>query len=306
MRKRKRVVAVIVTFNRKELLSKVVERVLSQSSKVYRIIIVDNHSSDGTNDFVMSSCKVWNAKTNIVKYIDTGENLGGAGGFCFGFKIASTFNYDFLWLMDDDLLPNYDCLEKLLSHECSGIIQPTRFNLDGSCAELSPVNYNLVNPFFINPKRKSVRDVFCNDHEGLLEIDGVSFEGPLISRDVIESIGEPKADFFIFYDDLDYALRAKRSGFKVYSSSSARCTRLLLNNQNNDLASWKGYFMLRNFFHIHFLYGENFAVKAKPYIIVILLLVLFVFKFDISRVLVVLNAIKDARCLNGNERFKPR
>lgn len=54
--------------------------------------------------------------------------------------------------MDDDLLPSSDCLSHLVKFDNNGITQPMRFNLDGSCAEISPVKYDLSDPFIINPK----------------------------------------------------------------------------------------------------------------------------------------------------------
>lgn len=139
-----------------------------------------------------------------------------------------------------------------------------------------------------------------------MEIDGIAFEGPLISRDVVDAVGNPKADFFIFYDDLEYALRAKKLGFKVYSSKRAKCTRLLVNNQKNDLASWKGYFMLRNFFHIHFFYGKNSAVKFKPYVMAACLWGYSLLKLNITMAKTVLAAIRDAKTLANNEIHKPK
>lgn len=306
MKSKNKVIAIVVTFNRKALLLDVINGLLSQTKKLERVIIVDNCSSDGTKELVHLNIEKWNSCGDVIEYVDTGDNLGGAGGFNFGFDFVKKFNFDYLWLMDDDLLPHSDCLEKLLLSDFSGIVQPTRFNLDGSCAELSPVEYNLNNPFLLNPKKKSVKDVPTESRCELMEIDGIAFEGPLISKDVVDAVGNPKADFFIFYDDLEYALRAKQLGFNIYSSKSAKCTRLLMNNQKNDLASWKGYFMLRNFFHIHFFYGKNPAVKFKPYVMAACLWGYSLLKLNMTMAKTVLAAIRDAKTLANNEIHKPQ
>lgn len=302
----KYVVAVVVTYNRVNYLEKVIQSLLSQTVVPQKIVIVDNDSSDDTSQFIASNIGVWNCNSEVVIYCNTGANLGGAGGFDYGFNMAKKFDFDYLWLMDDDLLPAPNCLESLLLSDLSGIIQPTRYNIDGCCAELSPVKYDLTNPFLLSPKKKSVKDIKDHCRAELMEIDGIAFEGPLISRDVVDAVGNPKADFFIFYDDLEYALRAKQLGFKVYSSRSAKCTRLLMNNQKNDLASWKGYFMLRNFFHIHFFYGKNSAVKFKPYLMAACLCGYSLLRLNMTMAKTVFAAIKDAKTLSNNEIHKPK
>ena len=47
------------------------------------------------------------------------------------------------------------------------------------------------------------------------EIMGTAFEGPFIRREVVEKIGLPNKDLFIFCDDTDYCLRTIRAGYKI-------------------------------------------------------------------------------------------
>ena len=77
----KKVMAIIVTFNRKELLKESIEALLNQSYKNCDILVVDNASSDGTREFI--SGYIDNKK---VIYKNTEVNIGGAGGFNFGIK----------------------------------------------------------------------------------------------------------------------------------------------------------------------------------------------------------------------------
>ena len=68
-------------------------------------MIIDNNSTDGTEMFISSRL------SELVVYENTGDNLGGAGGFHAGFKIAEKYDYSHLWIMDDDFIPQKDCLE---------------------------------------------------------------------------------------------------------------------------------------------------------------------------------------------------
>ncbi|EOG5454817.1 glycosyltransferase family 2 protein [Cronobacter turicensis] len=257
-----KVYALIVTFKRKELLEKVVERILQQTFSPSKIIVIDNNSNDGTEEII---AKIKENSLVDIEYKNTGANLGGAGGFSYGFNYVINDNFDYLWIMDDDLLPEKNCLEKLLySADDKTIVQPLRFNLDGTCAEYSPIRFDLSSPFLLHPKIETVKDRIESLHDDIIQIQGIPFEGPLIPKDIIEAVGIPDKRFFIFYDDLDYAIRARKAGFKIICKKDAVAYRLLMNNQVNDLHSWKGYFMLRNFFKIHYLHGENTFVKIRP------------------------------------------
>jgi len=297
------VVAIVVTYRRKMLLEKVVLSLVSQTVPLSKIIIIDNNSCDGTDALIVSLKK----KYNNLEYVNTGANLGGAGGFEFGFKQASNYNFDYLWLMDDDLLPAHDCLQELLGNSEFGIVQPLRSNLDGSCAELSPIKFDLNDFFSISPKKRTVAQHIAAypSIDGNIEIDGVPFEGPLISKAVVDKVGLPDARFFIFYDDMDYSIRARQAGFKICCSTKAKATRLLVNNQKNDIASWKGYFMLRNLFYLFFTHADKPSSRIKPFILASGFILLSIFKGNFKSAYVCWDAIKDATNLKCNKKYLP-
>ena len=73
--------AVVVTYNRKTLLEQAVKCLLQQTCPC-DILIVDNASTDGTNELI-------NTFTDQrISYYNTGKNIGGAGGFNIGMKKA--------------------------------------------------------------------------------------------------------------------------------------------------------------------------------------------------------------------------
>ncbi len=100
-----------------------------------------------------------------------------------------------------------------------------------------------------------------------MEIEVVAFEGFLVRSEVIGAIGLPDESFFIFYDDVDFAIRARRAGYRIWAVRDAVLVRQLDFDQQLALGSWKGYYMYRNLFAVHFRYGENRLVRAKPYAI---------------------------------------
>ena len=102
-------VAVIVTYNRKALLLECLKHLAEQTARDFDIMVVDNASTDGTGQTLAPL-----AQAGKILYLNTGANLGGAGGFSFGVKQAVEQGYEYLWLMDDDTLPKPDAFEKFL------------------------------------------------------------------------------------------------------------------------------------------------------------------------------------------------
>ena len=91
----------------------------------------------------------------------------------------------------------------------------------------------------------------------LVEIQVVAFEGFLVRRRVVDAVGLPDPEFFIFYDDADFALRARKAGFRIWAVRDAVLVRQLAFSQQLALDTWKGFYMYRNLFVVHFRHGEN-------------------------------------------------
>ena len=89
-----RVAAVIVTYNRKELLTGCIQHILNQKGETPDILVIDNHSIDGTKERIQAYIDA-----GQVDYTDMGANLGGAGGFSFGIRRAAEQGYDRIWVL---------------------------------------------------------------------------------------------------------------------------------------------------------------------------------------------------------------
>jgi rhamnopyranosyl-N-acetylglucosaminyl-diphospho-decaprenol beta-1,3/1,4-galactofuranosyltransferase len=105
---RVKVCAVIVTYNRKEMLQKCLKALQNQIIPLDEIIVIDGPSTDGTTQLMKE-------KFPEITYIRLDEDVGGSGGFYEGMKLAYNKGYDWIWVMDDDATPENDTLEKLLS-----------------------------------------------------------------------------------------------------------------------------------------------------------------------------------------------
>lgn len=296
---------VLVTFNRRKLLIEMLESVCRQTVLPDSIFVIDNNSKDDTEKYVSEFINIKKGLLKII-YCNTGANLGGAGGFEYGSKLAFEAGYEWIWLADDDVEVASDCLEKLLRYKDKAeIIQPMRVNMDESCAEISGIDYEINSILRLNPKKYTVKDI---KHDwDKVELKTIPFEGPLIHRSVFEKIGFPDPRFFIFYDDLDFALRAQKAGFKILCIRNAIIKRKIPFIQSRALSGWKGYFMYRNFFYVQLAYGRKSIAYARVILIFLLVLIYTIIKGDLKSVPMLLDAFRHALKgdFSANEKYKP-
>ncbi|HEU5454920.1 MAG TPA: glycosyl transferase, partial [Nocardioides sp.] len=152
----------------------------------------------------------------------------------------------------------------------------TREDLSGALVEKAAVEFDLRNPLAIKPKRSTVDSTYADraSMPELVEVHNVAFEGFMARRSVVEEVGFPDPSFFIFYDDAEYAVRARRAGHRIWAVRDAVLVRQLDFNQQHDLSGWKGFYMYRNLFVVHLRHGENVLVRLKPWLITLVVVLL--------------------------------
>ncbi|HWI42783.1 MAG TPA: glycosyltransferase family 2 protein [Nocardioides sp.] len=284
------VAVVVVTYNRADLLMGMLEGLAGLDRPPDAVYVVNNASTDHTRDVLEAS-----TLPGLVA-IHTAENLGGAGGFRLGLKTAYDKGHDAMWLMDDDVVPAPDCLSRLLEVEAS-CLTSVREDRSGALVEKAAIRFDLRNPLAIRPKTASVDSTYASRAAmpPTVEVENVAFEGFLVRREVIDRIGLPDASYFIFYDDVDFAVRARRAGFHILAVRDAVLVRQLDFDQQHDLAGWKGYYMYRNLFAVHFRYGENVLVRLKPWLITLGIVLLSPVRGGRGEVRNVTRGLRDAR-----------
>lgn len=288
-------IAVVVTYNRCTLLQKAIRALKNQTVPLDVILVINNGSTDDTAE--------WLSKQEGVMVV-TQDNLGGSGGFWRGIKEAYALGADYIWCMDDDVHPYSDCLEQQLRvmPQAGGIVAPQRL-LDGKSVVTGGecLHFNFTNPFRSMKYNATLDDIIrCKDY---MEVESIAFEGPLISRNVVEKIGLPVKELFIFWDDTEYSYRAFRNGFDVLYVKSARFFKEKLvgnSSQNKNIRSWKYPYLVRN--EIYFI--RKYAHNRKGTIRIILRSAEFVFgmakhivscdgKYKVSDYRVLLKALWD-------------
>jgi len=283
------VAVVIVTFNRADLLLRMLDGLAHQTHRPDAVFVIDNASVDHTRDVLDR-----NDLPLRITHLD--ENLGGAGGFHLGTQQAYDAGFDRIWLVDDDVVPGPDCLARLMAED-EACVMSVREDTAGHLVEKAATRFNLRNPLAIKPKTGMVETDYGSRAAmpPRVELENVAFEGFLVRRDVIDAIGLPDPTYFIFYDDVDFALRARRAGFRIWAVRDAVLVRQLDFDQQHSLDTWKGFYMFRNLFVVHFRYGENALVRLKPWLIALAVVVLSPLRGGRAEASNVIRAIRSAR-----------
>ncbi|MCS6983686.1 MAG: glycosyltransferase family 2 protein [Leptospiraceae bacterium] len=221
------VAAVVVTYNRKELLVDCLNSLIRQKRRPDAIYVIDNASQDGTPDYLirkgfLKKGTLGEAKTTLYFgkekvlffYKRLAQNLGGAGGFAEGMKAAYGAGYSHIWLMDDDALAPPDTLAQLLT--AYEELQESRHAVAALCPHVQHES-----GYYQEDHHKCVTSPFlqerpwyqCRKKWGkYILLDTNSFVGPLFSRKFVEKLGFPEPTFFIRGDDTEYTYRLSRHG----------------------------------------------------------------------------------------------
>lgn len=249
-----KIAAVVVTFNRLQLLRECIEALRNQTHKLDEIIIVNNSSTDGTLDWL-------NEQKDLT--VITQENSGSAGGQYTGIKTAYEKDYDWIWCMDDDCVPSSNAIEELIKN-----IQPdTVLN----CLVLSKTNSDLL-AFGLYDISDRVFYTSLMQIGEKKTIDYASlFNGTLLPASLIKQIGFPIKELFIKGEEIEYFHRIKKNGYSTKTIVSSRLfhpspklklfNTAFFNHRFEFLDKNRRFFRAKNFVY-NFKTYHNFSVKT--------------------------------------------
>jgi len=241
MRQIKTVCAVVVTYNRKELLIECLNSIMNQTRKPNKIIIINNCSTDDTLTFLLNnhyindySKKIKENTWETTKIVNNVEitcvslsgNTGGAGGFYEGQKRAYELGYEWIWMMDDDGKPKENCLESVYNtanNKNISFLNPLVVDIDN--------NKKLA--FGLGAKIKTVTDAIkSSDKDGLIKQNVNPFNGTFFNKTVIDRIGLIKKEMFIWGDEAEYLYRLDEENI----SYATDCNSIHFHPQNKSIS----------------------------------------------------------------------
>ncbi len=169
------------------------------------VLLMDNASPDGSGERL-------HARFPELPYLQTGENLGYAGGNNRGFDWALAHGADYVMVLNDDTVVSADCVERLVAaaaESAAAVAVPQIFYFDepevvwyagGTLSVGRGMGYHLREN---QPRDRS------QERRAITFVCGCCF---LIRSDVLRAVGGFEESFFAYVEDLELSLRLQRSG----------------------------------------------------------------------------------------------
>jgi GT2 family glycosyltransferase len=206
-----KIYAIVVNWNLREDTLACLRSLFTAGAAPGSVILVDNASEDG------SVGAIRNEFGDAVRLIETGENLGLAGGINAGLPAAMDGGAEWVFLLNNDT-----------------VVEPDLFDRFDEARRADP-GVSVWGPrivYFSDPgrvwflaERRFLRTLLSRPvgetalPEGAAPIvvpaDFISGCAMLVRRDVFERVGGFDQSLFLFAEEVDFCLRASRAGFKL-------------------------------------------------------------------------------------------
>jgi GT2 family glycosyltransferase len=230
----------------------------------YSVMVVDNGSTDDSPALIREAFPE-------VEFLETGRNLGFAGGCNVGIRRALTQHPDFIWLLNNDTTVDPGALtamvEKAGTDSRIGVVGSAIYNLQQperlQCWGGGYINFLLGRPrHFLKPV----------DDGKLHFITGASF---MISRAAVEAVGELDERFFMYWEDADYCFRLRRAGWRIGVAGQSKVWHKALAETGKGSVSSYQYFnaSAARFFEKHasvpvFSFWSGFAARLAKRLVI--------------------------------------
>lgn len=226
------VYVLVLNWNLKDDTAECVTSVLASDYERYRVLVVDNASSDGSPASLQRTF-------SGLEVVVNSTNLGFAAGNNVGIRRALSEGADYVFLLNNDTIVEATMLSTLVAYA----------NGDTSVGLVAPKILYYQDPNRIWRLGDRVHrwwpvplSVGCDqvDHGQYLhplELDYVTFCGVLIRRRLLETIGLLDERFFFTYEDADFCRRAQTAGYRVVCHPRARVWHKVSRSAQMDAAN---------------------------------------------------------------------
>ena len=211
------VYSVTLSWNRKGDTRDCIRSVLASDYPNLHAVLVDNASTDGTVEAIRSEFRPVAILVNPI-------NLGYAAGVNVGLRYALAQRADYTIIVDNDATVASDAITRMVSvaeaWSTAGLLTPKI--LYHSKPDIIWCAGYKRRPVTLAPIAGSMYLHDADLNGGPRPMDYAPCCGLLIRRSVLERVGFLEERFFIYYEDLDFCIRAKRGGFELLNVTDAR------------------------------------------------------------------------------------
>lgn len=231
---------VILNYNNPNDTIATIEEVEKINYKNFKIVIVDNYSMDNSE-------AVLKQRFPQHIFIQTGANLGYAGGNNMGMKRAKVENADFICILNNDVITHPDFLQILLDymvkHPNIGVVGPRvcEFN-DPQIVQSTGAMINF-NTGRVNVLNNRVHEDKVKGE--IIPCDYVGGACMLFNTKILDEVGYIPEDYFLFYEETEWCLNIKNKGYEVICNCNAKVVHKG-SASINQISGLSEYFMYRN------------------------------------------------------------
>jgi len=197
---------IIVVYNSINYTIKCIDSILNSKNSKYKIILVDNGSDSKIKNALKSHLISLNS-VEIIKLLELNQNYGYAYGVNHGIRYSLKFkDCSYLWVLNNDVKIEEDCLSKLVNcYPNKSIISPAIYDYDDDKKVQSLGG--MLNPYFLTTKNidKSANSFF----------DFLTGSSLFFSSEIVSINGFLSIKYFMYYEDVDWCLRAKKNNIKL-------------------------------------------------------------------------------------------
>jgi GT2 family glycosyltransferase len=237
------VLAVIVNWNGKDDVLECLGSLkkVSYPKEKFRILVVDNGSSDGSNTAI--------SKIHPdVFLLNNPKNQGYVRAVNQGIKQGLDWNVEYVWICNNDIVVNEDVLANLVEtgqiDAQIGVVAPVIYSY-GEPQKIDNTGYKIN--FWIGrlKKLKYKKDIFSDPQFLMADVDTNLGCSNIIKTSLIRTIGMLKPIYNIYFEETDFNVRARRSGFRVVIARKAKVWHKTAATMDKFLFR-RAYLLLRN------------------------------------------------------------
>jgi GT2 family glycosyltransferase len=251
------------------------DSLLLQSYKHFKIVVIDNGSTDNSKTLLN---KYQKGHPATVEVIYSPKNFGFAGGVNIGIEWALNEDYGYVALFNNDAVADIDWLKNLvksIDHKDIGISTGLLLREDGKTIDTTGDWYSTWGlPF---PRNR-------NDKTAKASTDGLVFGATggasLYKTEMVKKIGLFDNDFFAYYEDVDISFRAQLAGWKIFYNSKA----IAYHKQGATSNKISGFAIYQTFKNLPLLFIKNvphellFSIGIRFYFAYLLMFLNAIFK----------------------------
>ena len=248
---------VIVNWNRPHDTIECINSVKSINYNNYNIVIVDNGSNDNSPDII-------NNMHDDVILIKNKENLGFAGGNNVGIRFALDNGAEYIWLLNNDTVVHQNALTAMVDLgeriPESGILGSKIYYYDKP--ELIWYAGATINWRKVVSWHTGINQVDQPQYCVINEVDRVTGCSMLVKRDFCERIGLMDEKLFLYVEEVDWCVRAKKAGYKILYVPESKVYHKISSSTGEDFDIIYNYFNTRNFLYV---IKKNMSFPLREY-----------------------------------------